>query len=99
MSTAQNLSACDLMKEMRIGASGDWWGTTMAWWFAVAGEMDERGLDIPKEWRYRPSPFGGKEPDMYETEVCEGATDSALLTFGRALTRYAAILKKAGKDY
>lgn len=97
--TAQTLKATDLMREMRIAQCGDWWGDTMGWWFAVAGEMWERGLDIPDSWRYRPSPMGGKDADRYETEVCEAATDEALLLFGRALSRYADCLKKAGKDY
>jgi hypothetical protein len=97
--TTQTLSASDLMAELRAGADGDWWGTTMSWWFAVAGEMWERSLPIPDEWRYRPSPFGGKDPDAFEAEICEQATDEALRLFGRAMNRYAAILKKAGKDY
>lgn len=96
---AQTLTARDLMKEMRLAQSGDWWGDTMAWWFAVAGEMWERGLAIPDAWRYRPSPLGAKDPEQYETEVCEEATDEALLLFGRALSRYAAKLKAAGMDY
>lgn len=99
MSKVPTLSAHDLFKEMRVGASGDWWGTTMQWWFAVAGETNERCLEIPPEWHYRPSPLGGKEPEQYETEVCEGATDVALRLFGRALHRYAGMLKKAGRDY
>ena len=86
------------MREMRIAQSGDWWGDTMAWWFAVAGEMYERGLDIPAAWRYRPG-ISPKEPDRYETEICEAATDDGLRLFGRALTRYAAKLKAAGRDY
>ena len=97
--TEKTLNAQNLMKEMRIAQSGDWWGDTMEWWFATAGEMWERGLDIPADWHYRPSPMGGKDPEAYETEVCEGATDDALRLFGRALNRYAGILKKAGKDY
>jgi|SRR5215472_1875449 len=93
------LTARDLMAEFRISADGDWWGNTMGWWFAVAGEMWERGLPIPDSWQYRPSPFGGRDPDAYETEPCERATDHALILFGRALHRYAGILKKAGQDY
>lgn len=97
--TNETLTASDLMREMRIAQSGDWWGDTMGWWFAVAGEMYERGLPIPAEWKYRPSPFGAKDPDAYETEICETATDNALCLFGRALNRYAKKLKAAGKDY
>ena len=93
------MNATDLMKEMRLTQSGDCWSDTMSWWFAVAGEMFERGLNIPAEWRYHPSPLGGKMPDAYETEICEQATDDALRLFGRALSRYAAKLKAAGEDY
>lgn len=97
---SDTLNARDLMQEFRLfSGDGDWWGTTLAWWFAVAGEMWERGLDIPADWHYRPSPFGGRDPDAYETPICEAATDIALLLFGRALNRYAAILKRAGKAY
>lgn len=93
------MTASELMQEFRSAQSGDWWGDTMAWWFAVAGEMWERGLTIPEKWRYRPSPLGGKEEGQYETEICEQADDDALLIFGRALDRYAAKLKAAGEDY
>lgn len=53
-----SMNARDLMQEFRIHVGGDCWGTTMAWWFAVAGEMWERGLAVPDVWKYRASPFG-----------------------------------------
>ena len=93
------LTASNLMQEFRVSQSGDWWGDTMEWWFAVAAEMYERELPIPDEWRYRPSPLGAKDPEAYPTEVLESASDEALGLFGRALNRYAGILKKGGKDY
>jgi hypothetical protein len=94
------MSAKNLMGEFRLCFDGsDAWGSTMEFWFAVAGEMDERGLDIPADWRYRPSPLGGKDPDSHVTPIMEAATDDALRLFGRALTRYAGILKRAGEDY
>ncbi len=93
------LNATQLMREYRLATSGDPWGDTMGWWFAVAGEMYERDLPIPAEWRYRPSPLGSKDPDAYETPICSMATDEALRLFGRALTRYADRLRAAGKDY
>ncbi len=96
----RNLTASDLMQEFRLFYDGgDSWGTTMAWWFAIAGELNERGLYIPDAWKYRPGLGGGKDPDAYETEICEAATDDGLQLFGRAITRYAAMLKTAGKDY
>lgn len=93
------MNARQLMQEYRLTCDGDTWGNTMAWWFAVAGEMHERGLDIPADWQYRPSPLGGKNDDAYETPICEEASDDALILFGRAMNRYATILKAAGKDY
>jgi hypothetical protein len=91
------LKASDLMQEMRVAQTGDWWGDTMSWWFAVAGEMYTRNMPIPTEWHYRPG-INPKD-DSYEAEICEQAGNQALLIFGRALTRYAAKLKQAGKDY
>lgn len=96
----KTLSASNLMQEFRLFYdSGDPWGSTMGWWFSVAGEMWERGLAIPDAWQYRASPFGGRDPDAYETPICESATDEALILFGRAMNRYAGILKAAGRDY
>lgn len=88
------MKASDLMKEFRLVQSGDWWGDTMAWWFAVAGEMYSRGLPIPSAWKYEPG-LAPKQPDLYETEICEQASDQALVLFGRALHRYAGILRVA----
>jgi len=92
------LTASNLMSEMRFAQSGDWWGDTMGWFFAVCGEMHERDLPIPAQWQYSPG-ISPKDPDLYESRVCEVASDAALLTFGRALHRYAAILKAAEMDY
>lgn len=92
------LTARDLMDEFRLIANGDVWGNTMIWWFAVAGEMYCRGLSIPADWQYRPG-LNPKEADAYETDVLEQASDEALHLFGRALNRYAATLKRAGKNY
>lgn len=93
------MTARQLMQEFRLNCGGDAWGETRGWWFAVAGEMDDRGLAVPDEWRYRPSPMGGVNPDAYETPFCAEASDEALLLFGRAMNRYAGILKRSGKDY
>lgn len=96
---AGELSAKALMQEYRTDCGSDPWGHTMAWWFAVAGEMWERGISVPYEWQYRASPFGGRDPDAYETPLCAAASDQALILFGRAMNRYATNLKTNGKDY
>ena len=98
MTSRLNLRYRDLIDECNLTYSGDAWGNTMSWWFAVAGEMYTRNLPIPVEWRYRPG-VSPKEPDAYETEVCEHASDGALIHFGNVLHRYANKLKAAGKDY
>ena len=90
-------SYADLKAEYNLDSS-DPWGTCMAWWFAVAGEMFERGLWVPEEWRYWPSP-PARDPDQYEAEICMRAGDAALSRFGDVLNRYASRLKKAGKSY
>lgn len=94
----QTLGFQDLKSEFNMAFDGDAWGNTMVWWFTVAGEMFTRGKRIPDEWNYRPG-VCAKEFGRWETEVCEEATDEALLQFGKLLYRYAARLKQAGKDY
>jgi len=89
----------DLKSEFRLASDGDSWGSVMEWWFGVAGEMYERGLDIPDDWRYRPSPFGGVDPDSYVAPILAEADDNDLARFGAILNRYAGVLKAKGKDY
>jgi hypothetical protein len=76
------------------------WGDTMHWWFTVADELYFRGVSLPAEWKFRPSPLGpSNEPDDYATNIVSECDDALLLRFGRALSRYARILKAAGLDY
>lgn len=82
-----------------LGAGGDEWSECMSWRFAIAGELYERGEDIPGEWQYRPSPMGGRDPDQHEMDYCANATTEALQRFGALLHRYAARLRPVGKDY
>lgn len=91
----------NLKQEFRLTDSGDSWGSVMAWWFAVADEIYfGRDFEVPGEWRFRPSPLGSQnDPEMYETECVREASDEALQRFGAVLTRYASMLRAAGKDY
>lgn len=94
------LTLDDLKAEYRLsGDAGDPWGTCMAWWFAVAGEMFERGLNVPDDWHYRPGAGGGRDPDSSEGEICLEASDEALEAFGGVLCRLYGILKAKGLDY
>jgi len=88
----------DLKSEFRLTFS-EHWGSTLGWWFAVAGEMHKRGLSIPAEWQYRPGAGDGIDPDAYETEPCSLAPDEALAIFGNILFRYARRLEKNGMSY
>ena len=88
--------------EMALTAgSGDVYGWAMGWWFAIAGRLYDDGETIPDEWHYRPSPFGGADPDGYEdqtlAELCIPA--DALLYAGKVLARYVSACKRKGLDY
>lgn len=90
----------ELWGEFRLGFGDDSWGHTVSWWFTVADELYFRGVALPAEWKFRPSPLGpSNEPDAYETEVVQECGDDLLLRFGRALSRYANILKAAEEAY
>lgn len=89
----------NLKAEFRLTNDGDSWGNAMSWWFAVAGEMYERGLEVPPAWQYRPSPMGAIDPDQYEAPIVAEAADDNLCRFGAMLHRYAGMLRAAGKDY
>jgi hypothetical protein len=96
------LSYEDMKDELRLfGDDGDPWGTVMSWWFAIADEIYfNRDFDAPTEWQFKPSPIGpSNEPDSYETEVVEQATDDALQKFGALMHRAAQLLKHMNRDY
>lgn len=79
--------------------AGDPWGSTMAWWFAVADALMEAAPElVPNKWQFRQSPLG-PDTESYEYETCRTWPAETLVRFGNALSRYAAMLKAAGKDY
>lgn len=88
----------NLKDEFRLTGNGDVWGNTMAWWFAVALEMNDRGLTIPDEWKFRAG-AGRSDADTLEGEACQQASEEALEEFGALLNRYADYLKFKGKSY
>ena len=93
----------DLREEFKIDFSMkyDSWGHTMGAFFDLAGEMYHRGLDIPEDWQYRPSPMSGdiREHDSGFFEPCAMATDSALLELGILLHRLCDYLRREGHSY
>lgn len=76
----------------------DTWGTAMGWLFDVAGEIAQRGNEVPYELHYRPGAFG---PEVSEdnAEGLAEMSDDALQWAARVLNRYCECLKRAGLDY
>jgi hypothetical protein len=84
----------------RDDLKGDPWGTTMGWFFRVADCLYFRDVDIPDEWKFRPSPCGSQnEPDDFVVQVIEAEDNETLLRFGNLMHRFCDVLKKAGRDY
>lgn len=93
----------ELRSELRADwDSGDPWGSTMAWAFALAGELHYRGegaADLAAA-RYSPGAGGdGREPDSYHAEIAAEASTPALLHWFRRLMRWRGVLEAAGRDY
>lgn len=78
---------------------GDPWSSCMGWLFAIAGELDARGEDVPAEWYYRPAPDDGRDPDAWESGPCAAASVEDLHRAGRLLWRVRARCIAAGRDY
>ena len=93
------MTLAELKAEYRLMADGDDWGNTMAWWFAVAGELYTRNEMIPVEWKYRPGMSPRADVTRMEVFDCVVADTDALHQFGAILTRVAHCLERAGKSY
>jgi hypothetical protein len=92
----------NLRSEMTADAGdGDPWGWCMAWWFAIAGTLHDRGDSVPAEWQYRTSPLGGVDPDDWHASAIRDLEIGApaLVHAGNVLMRYAARCRRAGLDY
>lgn len=101
LSIADRNSFQNLRAEMAATSGFDPWGWCMAWWFAVAGAIHDRGEDVPADWHYRPSPFGGVDLDNFEDSAIAELEIStpALVHAGNVLNRYAERCKLAGLNY
>lgn len=76
----------------------DEWGWCMAWLFDIAGELDQRGEDVPEELGYRAGAMGpyvseDRAEGLAEFSVA-ALTHAALVLYARAEE-----LKAAGLDY
>lgn len=76
----------------------DQWGWAMSWLFDIAGEIAQRGADVPPELCYRPGAFG---PDVSEdrAEFMGEFSIEALTYAARLFNRFTAALDRAGQSY
>ena len=91
----------DLEYELRIDdLNYDPWGTVMACFFALAGELYHRYPDceILQEWEYSPG-LSPRDTDSHWFDIFEQVHTGDLIAFGRILNRYSNLLRIAGKDY
>jgi hypothetical protein len=91
-------------KELRteynlMADSCDPWGSAMEFMFECAGQLSDRGAPIPAEWEYKPSPFGGSDPESFWCEVMLECDDDTLLRAGAVFHRYTRLLDHLGKSY
>lgn len=94
------LSYIQLLQEFKdeLNMEHDCWGHTMGFFFAVAGEMHERNLPVPEEWKYR-SGISAIDYAVYESQTTVKASDTALRQMGDYLFKLSGYIKKIGKDY
>lgn len=86
----------------------DAWGHVMEWHFAIAEVIIHKGMrPVPADWEFHDSPMHRDEwtPEGYADEELAALRDDGiifsrdLIAFGNVLSRYADILRAAGKDY
>lgn len=69
------------------------WGSSMAIFFDVAGELWWRGADIPGHWMYSPGAVDDpREYDSYYFDLIEKETNENLLALGNLLERHTRML-------
>jgi hypothetical protein len=76
----------------------DEWGACMGWWFAIAGELYNRGAPIPEDWRYQPG-LHPVDPDDRNAPLVAGTTTDVLMRFMEDIEDDAKRLRAEGKDY
>lgn len=89
-------------KEIRLlDFKYDPWGEAMSAFFELCARMYKRGLTIPAEWQYRPSPLTSDptEKDNYWYSLFARCGRHQLLAIGNLLHRYTEYLRRKGKDY
>lgn len=88
-----------LKAEFKMFSDSDIWGTTVEWFLETALEMYDRGIAVPEEWHFRTGSGRGRDINEHPASTLAGATNEALEQFGKLMSRYYNLLKRAGKDY
>jgi hypothetical protein len=84
--------------EFEYSLEDDNWGSVMAWWFTIAGELYTRNETLPAEWKYEPG-IRPVDPDDHKAPLVAGAPTAILFEFMKTIEPDASRLKAEGKDY
>jgi hypothetical protein len=95
------METIELKAEYKLQAdSGDNWGSAMAAFFGVAGELWWRGETLPLHWEYSPGCASDpREHDDYLFTVFNECDTAVLYRFGNILERYTRNLDRVGESY
>ena len=89
----------NVIEEYRMFSdSGDPWGSAMAFYFDIVGEMYHRGLQIPEKWEYSPG-LGSRDEESFFFDLLEGVPDDCLCRLGVLFNRYTRFLERNFMSY
>ena len=57
--------------EFKMNNDGDSWGTCMIAFFDLAARLHIRGVDMPREWEYKPSPLLSEDSEEDDDDQAE----------------------------
>lgn len=88
----------------RAFRTGDEWGDSTGFLFAICDTLYEADESIPDEWEYRPSAFGANTEDITFRYIADDLaageyTLDDLRDVGRFLHLYTERLRERGLDY
>ena len=84
--------------EFEYSLDDDNWGSVMAWWFTIAGELYTRNETLPAEWKYEPG-LRPVDPDDHKAPLVAAVPTAILFEFMKTIESDASRLKSEGKDY
>jgi hypothetical protein len=84
--------------EFEYSLDDDEWGSVMAWWFTIAGELYTRNETLPAEWKYEPG-IRPVDPDDHKAPLVAAASTAILFEFRKTIELDANRLKAEGKDH